>query len=83
MTDDQGEMMRRRIVAANWKMNMTSDEAGAFINTIREGINGKEAEVHIIPPFVDIAVVQVSANIIGWTCLSELINRRCNKKAHE
>ena len=58
MTDDQGEMMRRRIVAANWKMNMTSDEAGAFINTIREGINGKEAEVHIIPPFVDIAVVK-------------------------
>ena len=58
MTDDQGEMMRRRIVAANWKMNMTSDEAGAFINTIREGINGKEAEVHIIPPSVDIAVVK-------------------------
>lgn len=58
MTDDQGEKMRRRIVAANWKMNMTPDEAGAFIDTIREGIKVKEAEVHIIPPFVDIAVVK-------------------------
>ena len=50
--------MRKRIVAANWKMNMTPDEAGDLVAAIRKGINGKEAEVHIIPPFVDIAVVK-------------------------
>lgn len=58
MTDDQGDKMRKRIVAANWKMNMTPDEAKTFIASIREGIKDKEAEVHIIPPFVDIAVVK-------------------------
>ena len=50
--------MRRRIVAANWKMNLTPDEAGDLVAAIREGIKVKEAEVHIIPPFVDIAVVK-------------------------
>ena len=49
--------MRRRVVAANWKMNMTPSEAVAFIDSIRDSINGAEAEVHVIPPFTDIVSV--------------------------
>lgn len=57
--------MRKRIVAANWKMNMTPAEAKGFIDTIRDGIKGAEAEVHVIPPFVDIAVVKDSLGDAG------------------
>ena len=50
--------MRRRVVAGNWKMNMTPSEAAEFAASICDSITGADAEVHIIPPFTDIAAVK-------------------------
>src|SRR5215218_11452996 len=48
--------MRKKIVAANWKMNMTQAEAGAFIETfVREIGEAAEVEVVIVPPFTALA----------------------------
>lgn len=49
--------MRRTVVAANWKMNMTPSQAEEFINAIKTDINGADNEVFIIPPFTAIPKV--------------------------
>src|SRR6476619_1794114 len=50
--------MRKKIVAANWKMNMTQAEATAFVATfLLEVGESTEVEVVIIPPFTAIASV--------------------------
>jgi triosephosphate isomerase len=50
--------MRKKIVAANWKMNMTQGEATAFISTfLLEMGESKDVEVVIVPPFTAIAAV--------------------------
>ncbi len=44
--------MRKKIVAANWKMNMTVAEAEAFVGTFRlEAGDGDHVEIVLIPPF--------------------------------
>jgi triosephosphate isomerase len=51
--------MRKKIIAANWKMNMTCGEAAGYIETLlRElGPDGDHVEVVVIPPFTAIAKV--------------------------
>src|SRR3954470_15759476 len=50
--------MRKKIVAANWKMNMTQGEATAFVSTfLLEVGESTEVEVVIVPPFTAIAAV--------------------------
>jgi triosephosphate isomerase len=50
--------MRKKIVAANWKMNMTQAEAAAFVETLLLEIGDlAEVEVVILPPFTAIAQV--------------------------
>ncbi len=50
--------MRKKIVAANWKMNMTQAEAAAFVETFtRELGDSSEVEVVIVPPFTALAKV--------------------------
>jgi triosephosphate isomerase len=50
--------MRKKIVAANWKMNMTQAEAVDFVGVLlREIGEMSEVEVVIIPPFTAIAKV--------------------------
>ena len=50
--------MRKKIVAANWKMNMTQAEAAAFVQTLLLEIGDlAEVEVVILPPFTAIAKV--------------------------
>ena len=50
--------MRKKIVAANWKMNMTQAEAASFVETfLRELGESNEVEVVIVPPFTAIAKV--------------------------
>jgi triosephosphate isomerase len=50
--------MRKKIVAANWKMNMTQAEAAAFVETLLLEIGDlAEVEVVILPPFTAIAKV--------------------------
>jgi triosephosphate isomerase len=50
--------MRKKIVAANWKMNMTQAEAAAFVETLLLEIGDlAEVEVVILPPFTAIGQV--------------------------
>ncbi len=50
--------MRKKIVAANWKMNMTQAESAAFVETfLREIGDASEVEVVLVPPFTALAKV--------------------------
>ena len=50
--------MRKKIVAANWKMNMTQGEATAFVSTfLLEMGDARDVEVVIVPPFTAIPAV--------------------------
>ena len=47
--------MRKKIVAANWKMHMTQTEAEAFVSTfLREIGDPDEIEILIVPLFTSI-----------------------------
>src|SRR5436190_1099673 len=53
--------MRKKIVAANWKMNMTQGEATAFVSTFLLEIGeSRDVEVVIVPPFTAIAAVNAA-----------------------
>src|SRR5216684_1209828 len=53
--------MRKKIVAANWKMNMTQAESAAFIKSLLLEIGDMaDVEVVIIPPFTAITKVTES-----------------------
>lgn len=57
--------MRKKIIAANWKMNMTCGEAESFLDTfLREMGQEGHVEVVIIPPFTAIATVSQHLNKI-------------------
>src|SRR5713101_8791151 len=50
--------MRKKIVAANWNMNMTQAETAAFVETLLLEIGDlAEVEVVILPPFTAIGQV--------------------------
>src|SRR5437868_9775299 len=51
--------MRKKIVAANWKMNMTQGEAARFVESLllRDVGEITDVDVIIIPPFTAIAKV--------------------------
>ena len=50
--------MRKKIVAANWKMNMTQAESARFIESfLLEMRDLRDVDVVIIPPFTAIAKV--------------------------
>ena len=50
--------MRRKIIAANWKMNMTQAESQRFVDSfLREIGEITDVEVVIIPPFTALAKV--------------------------
>ncbi len=50
--------MRKKIVAANWKMNMTQGESARFVESFLRDIGEiTDVEVVIIPPFTAIAKV--------------------------
>jgi triosephosphate isomerase len=50
--------MRKKIIAANWKMHMTQDESEAFITTFLREIDDLDTvEVVIVPPFTSIPKV--------------------------
>ncbi len=55
--------MRKKIVAANWKMNMTQAEAAGFVETfLRELGDFSEVEVVLVPPFTAIPKVSEMLN---------------------
>ena len=48
--------MRKKIIAANWKMNMTLGETEAFFEKfLRELGDDRKVEVVIVPPFTALA----------------------------
>jgi triosephosphate isomerase len=50
--------MRKKILAANWKMNMTQAESAAFVKSVLLDVGDlTDVEVVIIPPFTAIAKV--------------------------
>ncbi|HEY4283839.1 MAG TPA: triose-phosphate isomerase [Chthoniobacterales bacterium] len=50
--------MRKKIIAANWKMNMTQAEAAEFVRSLLLDVGDiREVDVVIIPPFTAIAKV--------------------------
>ncbi len=50
--------MRKKIVAANWKMNMTQEESADFVTRFLVEIGDlDEVEIVIVPPFTSIAKV--------------------------
>src|SRR5437868_15029255 len=56
--DDAKRLMRKKIVAANWKMNMLQAEAAEFVKDLLLEIGDMSAvEVVIVPPFTAIAKV--------------------------
>lgn len=50
-------MSRRKIVAGNWKMNMTPTEAVALANTLKPLVNSEEVDVVFCVPAIDIIPV--------------------------
>ena len=51
--------MRKKIVAANWKMNMTQAESARFVESFLRDVGDiTDVEVVIIPPFTAIAKVR-------------------------
>jgi len=50
-------ILRKKIVAGNWKMNNNPSEAVAFANSVKDGINGADADVVFCVPFVSLAPV--------------------------
>ena len=55
--------MRKKIIAANWKMNMNCGEAESFIDTfLREMAQEDRVEIVIIPPFTAIDRVSQCLN---------------------
>ena len=53
--------MRKKIVAANWKMNMTQAESGRFIESLLLDLGDiREVDVVIVPPFTAIAKVMAA-----------------------
>lgn len=50
-------MARRKIIAGNWKMNMTPTEAVALANTLKPLVDNKDADVVFCVPAIDIIPV--------------------------
>ena len=50
-------MARRKIIAGNWKMNMTPTEAKALVETLKDLVNNPEVDVVYCVPAIDIVPV--------------------------
>ncbi len=50
-------MARRKIVAGNWKMNMTPSEAVELVNTLKPLVANEEVDVVFCVPAIDIIPV--------------------------
>ena len=55
--------MRKKIVAGNWKMNLTSKEANQLFDLVSEKLNGQNSiEVMVFPPSIFIAELSKKSN---------------------
>ncbi|MCL1863932.1 MAG: triose-phosphate isomerase [Defluviitaleaceae bacterium] len=51
-------MARKKVVAGNWKMNLTPSKAESFIGEIKDKINTDAVEVVLCVPYVNLATAQ-------------------------
>ena len=57
--------MRRKIIAANWKMNMTLNESDSYLDTfLLEVAEEKRVDIVLVPPFTTLARVSERLNKI-------------------
>ena len=57
--------MRKKIIAANWKMNMTVNEANSFLDTLLREVGPDTAvEIVVAPPFTAISDVSKRLNAV-------------------
>src|SRR5881409_3955570 len=69
--------MRKKIIAANWKMNMTQGEATAFVSTfLLEVSESREVEIVIVPPFT--APIAVNGGTITISTSRDSLTSRRN-----
>ena len=54
-------MARKKIIAGNWKMNMTPSEAVELVNTLKSLVVTEEADVVFCVPAIDIIPVVEAA----------------------
>ena len=55
--------MRRKIIAANWKMNMTQNESDSYLDTfLREVAEEKRVDIVLVPPFTALSHVSQRLN---------------------
>ncbi len=54
-------MARKKIIAGNWKMNMTPSEAVALVNTLKPLVGNDEVDVVFCVPAIDIIPVMEAA----------------------
>ena len=54
-------MLKRKIVAGNWKMNLSVDEGVALVSAIMQHLNaqnGIKTEVILAPPFLHLLTIR-------------------------
>ena len=56
-------MARKKIIAGNWKMNMTPSEAVELVNTLKSLVVTEEADVVFCVPAIDIIPVVEGADV--------------------
>ena len=54
--------MRKKIIAGNWKMNMTPSEAKILVEKLKSGCNVNNVDVVFIVPFIDVPIVSEMLN---------------------
>ena len=69
-------MARKKIIAGNWKMNMTPSEAVELVNTLKSLVVTEEADVVFCVPAIDIIPVVEAAK----EATSRLEQRICTLK---
>ena len=71
-------MARKKIIAGNWKMNMTPSEAVELVNTLKPLVANDEVDVVFCVPAIDIIPVVEACkgtNIQRWRLPRELTSR--------
>ena len=66
-------MARKKIIAGNWKMNMTPSEAVELVNTLKPLVATEDADVVFCVPAIDIIPVMEAAK----GPISRLVQRTC------
>ena len=64
-------MARKKIIAGNWKMNMTPSEAVKLVETLKPLVKNDEVDVVFCVPAIDIvqsSVCKFFRNVCGRPC---------------